>query len=61
MRGSISPENQQKKFDLAQQIKRLLEQEEIRWCQRSRANWIQNGDRNTHFFITLLQPVETGI
>jgi hypothetical protein len=50
MRGPINPENQQKKFELAQQIERLLEQEEIRWCQRSRANWIQNGDRNTTFF-----------
>jgi hypothetical protein len=50
MRGPINTENQQKKFELAQRIERLLEQEEIRWCQRSRTNWIQNGDKNTTFF-----------
>jgi hypothetical protein len=50
MCGPINPENQQRKFELAQQIERMLEQEEIQWCRRSRANWIQNGDKNTTFF-----------
>ena len=28
----------------------LLEQEEIIWVQRARANWLKHGDRNTNFF-----------
>lgn len=27
----------------------MLEQEDIRWKQRAKQNWHQNGDRNTHF------------
>ncbi|XP_057440277.1 uncharacterized protein LOC130732189 [Lotus japonicus] len=32
------------------QLDALLEQEEIVWCQRSRATWLRHGDRNTGFF-----------
>ena len=28
----------------------LLEQDEIIWVQRARANWLKHGDRNTNFF-----------
>ncbi|XP_010230168.1 uncharacterized protein LOC104582375 [Brachypodium distachyon] len=31
-------------------IEVLLEQEEIHWIQRGRANWIRHGDSNTKFF-----------
>ena len=31
-------------------LKLLLEQEEIIWVQRARANWLKHGDRNTNFF-----------
>ena len=50
MRGPLSPENDKKKHDLAKLIEKLLEQEEIKWSQRSHANWLQNGDINTAFF-----------
>jgi len=32
------------------QLELLLEQEEIFWVQRARANWLKHGDRNTNFF-----------
>lgn len=28
----------------------MLEQEEIHWFQRARANWLKQGDRNTRVF-----------
>ena len=31
-------------------IELILEQEEIYWIQRARANWLKHGDRNTSFF-----------
>ena len=31
-------------------IENLLDQEELLWLQRGRANWLLHGDRNTSFF-----------
>ena len=31
-------------------IENILDQEEIFWLQRGRANWLMHGDRNTAFF-----------
>jgi hypothetical protein len=39
--------------------KKLLLAEEERWRQKSRAIWIQSGDKNTNFFTTLLAIEET--
>jgi hypothetical protein len=50
MRGPINPENEQRKKEISELIEKLLEQDEIRWNQRARANWLQNGDRNTSYF-----------
>jgi hypothetical protein len=50
MRGPMTPESDQKKFELDGLIEKLLEQEEIKWSQRSRTNWIKSGDKNTSFF-----------
>jgi hypothetical protein len=48
--GVISDESESKAKEMAELIEMLLEQEEIRWLQRSRVNWLQHGDRNTSFF-----------
>jgi hypothetical protein len=48
--GQLTDENEAKAKEMANLIELLLEQEEVYWEQRSRANWIQYGDRNTNFF-----------
>jgi hypothetical protein len=48
--GIISDDSEAKAKEMAEIIEMLLEQEKIRWLQRSRANWLQHGDRNTSFF-----------
>jgi hypothetical protein len=35
---------------LKQNVHQLLEQEELRWKQREKINWLQHGDKNTKFF-----------
>ena len=40
----------QGKMDILVLIENLLDQEEIFWLQRGRANWLLHGDRNTSFF-----------
>jgi hypothetical protein len=36
--------------EMAALVDMLLEQQKIHWMQRSRANWLRQGDRNTSFF-----------
>jgi hypothetical protein len=50
MRGPINQETERRKHEISNLIEKLLEQEEIKWNQRARANWLQNGDRNTAYF-----------
>jgi hypothetical protein len=50
MNGPMTDENEAKAKEMAMVIELLLEQEEIYWLQRSRANWLQHGDQNTSFF-----------
>ncbi|XP_021321426.1 uncharacterized protein LOC110437330 [Sorghum bicolor] len=45
---TVEAVNAQKEILL--QIELQLEQEEIYWVQRARANWLKHGDRNTNFF-----------
>jgi hypothetical protein len=44
------PHDYQRKKNIERELDRLLKQEEIYWRQRSRINWIKEGDRNTRFF-----------
>jgi hypothetical protein len=50
MRGPINAESDRKKHELSSLNEKLLEEEENRWSQRSLANWLQNGDKNTTYF-----------
>ena len=46
----MNDENETVAKEMAALIELLLEQEEVHWLQRSRANWLRHGDRNTTFF-----------
>ena len=49
-RRELSSENVARQKELAMEIEKLLEMEEMYWAQRSRLNWLQFGDRNTAYF-----------
>jgi phage host-nuclease inhibitor protein Gam len=50
MEGSLSDEATTKIQAIQMEIENLHEQDEIKWVQRSRANWMKSGDRNTNLF-----------
>lgn len=35
---------------LETEYNKIIQREELFWCQKSRANWLNMGDRNTSFF-----------
>ncbi|KAK1684730.1 hypothetical protein QYE76_045578 [Lolium multiflorum] len=49
-RGPLSDESTADQKEILLKIELLLEQEEIYWVQRGRANWLRHGDSNTKFF-----------
>uniref|UniRef100_A0A8R7RBD3 Endonuclease/exonuclease/phosphatase domain-containing protein n=1 Tax=Triticum urartu TaxID=4572 RepID=A0A8R7RBD3_TRIUA len=49
-RGPINAESQARQKEILVTIENLLEQEEIYWLHRGRANWLLHGDQNTSFF-----------
>jgi len=49
-RGPMTDENLAEQKELLLRIELILEQEEIYWVQRARANWLKHGDRNSNFF-----------
>jgi hypothetical protein len=51
MSGPMTDENEATAKEMANLIELLLEQDEVYWAQRSRANWMHQGDRNTSFSI----------
>ena len=50
LNGPMTADNELKAKENANLIEILLEQEEVYWSHRSRANWLQHGDRNTSYF-----------
>jgi hypothetical protein len=49
-RGRMSDEALAAQKEILLLIELLVEQEEIVWVQRARANWLKHGDRNMNFF-----------
>jgi len=49
-KGEQTDETVNAQKEILLQIELRLEQEEIYWVQRARANWLKHGDRNTNFF-----------
>ena len=49
-RGPSTDESLGAQKEILLRLELLLEQEEIIWVQRARANWLKHGDRNTSFF-----------
>ena len=52
-RSPMTDENLARQKELLLNIELLLEQEEIYWVPRARANWSNHGDRNSDFFQNL--------
>jgi len=52
-RGPSTDESLGTQKEILLQLELVLEQEEIIWVQRARANWLKHGDRNTSFFPSL--------
>ena len=52
-RRPMTDENLARQKELLLNIELLLEQEEIYWVPRARANWSNHGDRNSDFFQNL--------
>jgi hypothetical protein len=50
MSGPMTAEKLEMAKEMKELIDLLLEQEETHWMQRSRANWLRQGDQNTSFF-----------
>jgi hypothetical protein len=50
LEGPLSDEATTKVQTIQMEIENIHEQDEIKWVQRSRANWMKAGDRNTSFF-----------
>lgn len=49
-RGPMTDDSIAAQKEILLRLELLLEQEEIFWVQRARANWLKHGDRNTNFF-----------
>jgi hypothetical protein len=54
-RRSLSQDSITRKEGLKYKLERLEEQRELYWRQRAKVHWLKNGDRNTKFFISVLQ------
>jgi hypothetical protein len=49
-RGPLTDDSVAAQKEILVRLELLMEQEELTWIQRVRANWLKHGDRNTNFF-----------
>ena len=49
-RGPMTDANIESQKEIMVRLELMLEQEEIHWLQRARANWLKQGDRNPSYF-----------
>ena len=49
-RGPLTDDSIAAQKEIVVRLELLMEQEELTWIQRARANWLKHGDSNTNFF-----------
>lgn len=48
--GQLMPAEMSRRLSLKEDFVRKVREEEIKWKQRSRCKWLNDGDKNTQFF-----------
>lgn len=48
--GGISSDVRKERIDIKMQLEEIYLQEEIKWAQKAKKQWVKEGDSNTKFF-----------